>query len=248
MRDALPNAGHRALAALERSGVVRHVITQNVDRLHRKGGSRSVTELHGALAEVACLACHAVEDRDALQARILAMNPLWGALDGTFGPPAATAGPFVPSPRIAPDGDAELDADVIREFAIPACTQCGGVLKPRVVFFGDNVPRATVEEAYDATDAAQVLLVVGTSLAVFSGYRFLRRAVERNIPVAIVNRGPVRGETHASLKVEAGTGVTLEALARELGALSDSDLRTTARTIAREQEQEGQRERSEDDE
>src|SRR5580693_1638253 len=200
MRLAEPNAGHRALAALERGGVVVHVVTQNVDRLHRKGGSRSVTELHGALAEVACLACGAIEDRDALQRRILAHNPDWT--------PSEVA--------TAPDGDAELPAERVEGFVVPSCVACGGVLKPRVVFFGDSVPRPIVDEAFAATDAAELLLVVGSSLAVYSGYRFLRRAVERKIPVAIVYRGPVRGEEHAALKIEASTGATLAALARAL--------------------------------
>jgi len=201
MRAAEPNAGHHALAALEERGVVSHVITQNVDRLHRKAGSRRVIELHGALAEVGCLACGALEERDALQKRILAQNPAWGAHD------AATA----------PDGDADLPAERVERFVVPECARCGGVLKPRVVFFGDSVPRPVVDEAFAATDAAGLLLVIGSSLAVYSGYRFLRRAVERNIPVAIVNRGPVRGEESAALKIEAGTGATLGALALELG-------------------------------
>jgi NAD+-dependent protein deacetylase sirtuin 4 len=200
MRGAEPNAGHRALAALERAGVVTHVITQNVDRLHRKGGSRSVTELHGALAEVACLACGEIEDRDALQERILALNPAWTST-------AAVA---------APDGDADLPLAQVEGFVVPGCAACGGVMKPRVVFFGDNVPQPIVKEAFAATDAADLLLVVGSSLAVYSGYRFLRRAVERGISVAIVNRGPVRGEEHATIKVEASTGATLDALARAL--------------------------------
>ncbi len=200
MRDAQPNEGHRALAALERAGVVAHVITQNVDRLHRKGGSRNVTELHGALAEVRCLACGALEDRDALQARILAHNPGWTPESVAF----------------APDGDAEVPAERVERFVVPACVPCGGVLKPAVVFFGDNVPRPVVDEAFEAADAAELLLVAGTSLAVFSGYRFLRRAVERGASVAIVNRGPVRGEEHAAVKIEASVGVTLEALSRAL--------------------------------
>ena len=197
MRLAEPNAGHRAIAELERRGVVAHVVTQNVDRLHHKAGSRRVTELHGALAEVACLSCGAVESRDALQARILTLNPDWGSL----------------SAPTAPDGDADLPSDVIDAFVVPPCERCAGVLKPRVVFFGDNVARPVVDEAFAAVDAADVLLVVGSSLAVFSGYRFLRRAVERGIPVAIVNRGPVRGEEHATVKVDAAAGATLEALA-----------------------------------
>jgi NAD-dependent SIR2 family protein deacetylase len=200
MRLAQPNAGHRALASLERGGVVVGVITQNVDRLHHKAGSRRVTELHGALADVKCLACGAIEDRDALQVRILALNPGWTS--------QAVAA--------APDGDAEARADRVEGFEVPACTQCGGVLKPRVVFFGDNVPLATVGEAFAALGTARLLLVVGSSLAVYSGYRFLRRAVDCGIPVAIVNRGPVRGEEHAVLKVEASTGATLDALASAL--------------------------------
>ena len=197
MRLAEPNAGHHAIAELERQGVVAHVVTQNVDRLHHKAGSRRVTELHGALAEVACLSCGAVESRDGLQKRILALNPGWGTL----------------SAPTAPDGDADLPTDVIDAFVVPPCEQCAGVLKPRVVFFGDNVARPVVDEAFAAVDAANVLLVVGSSLAVFSGYRFLRRAVERGIPVAIVNRGPVRGEEHATVKVDASAGAALEALA-----------------------------------
>ena len=118
----------------------------------------------------------------------------------------------------APDGDADLPADRVERFVVPPCARCGGSLKPRVVFFGDNVPRAVVDEAFAAADAADLLLVVGSSLAVFSGYRFLRRAVERGTPVAIVNRGPVRGEEHAALKIEASTGATLDALARALGS------------------------------
>jgi NAD-dependent deacetylase sirtuin 4 len=204
LRRAEPNAGHRALATLERCGVVARVVTQNVDRLHHRAGSRNVTELHGALAEVACLACGAIEDRDALQARILALNPGWTSH-------------FAPT---APDGDAELPADRVERFEVPTCTLCAGVLKPRVVFFGDSVPRATVDEAYASVDAADLLLVVGSSLAVYSGYRFMRRAVERGIPVAIVNIGAVRGEEHALVKIEASTGATLGALASMLSPAS----------------------------
>jgi NAD-dependent SIR2 family protein deacetylase len=202
MRGAEPNAGHRAIAALEARGLVDAVVTQNVDRLHHKAGSRRVTELHGALAEVVCLACGVLEDRDALQARLLAHNPGWTdvAVDG------------------APDGDADLPAHLVEAFHPVACATCGGVLKPRVVFFGDSVPRPVVDEAFAAVDAARVLLVIGTSLAVFSGYRFLRRAAERGIPVAIVNRGPVRGEEVATLKIESSTGTTLDAVAKQLAS------------------------------
>jgi NAD-dependent SIR2 family protein deacetylase len=204
MRNAQPNAGHLALAQLERSGVVARVVTQNVDRLHHKAGSREVIELHGALAEAICLACKAIENRDALQARILALNP-------------GCTSHAVPT---APDGDAEVATDRIERFVVPSCASCGGVLKPRVVFFGDSVPRATVDQGLAAVDAAALLLVVGSSLAVYSGYRFLRRAVERRIPIAIVNRGPVRGEEHAVLKLEASTGSALDTLATRLAPAS----------------------------
>jgi NAD-dependent SIR2 family protein deacetylase len=199
-RRARPGASHVALAELEERGVVRKVITQNVDRLHHAAGSRRVLELHGALAEVVCLDCGFLEDRDELQSRMRRENPSW--LDG----PA----------RIAPDGDADLPDELVERFEVPVCSRCHGVLKPNVVFFGENVARGVVEEAFAAVDDAEVLLVAGTSLAIFSGYRFLRRAVERAIPVAIVNRGPVRGEEHARIKVEASTGETLAALADRL--------------------------------
>ena len=197
LRSAQPNAGHLAIAALEERGEIAHVVTQNVDRLHAKAGSHKVTELHGALAEVVCLACGALEERDALQIRLVAANP--GFVDVNA--------------RTAPDGDADIDEEGISRFEVAACEICGGVLKPRVVFFGDNVPKPVVAEAYAAVDAAEVLLVIGSSLAVFSGYRFLRRAVERGIPILIVNRGPVRGEEHAALKLETSTGATLAAWA-----------------------------------
>ncbi len=199
-RDARPGAAHLALARLEAAGLVADVITQNVDRLHRKAGSERVVELHGALAEVACLACGAIEDRDAVQARMRSENDL---------------APFT-GITVAPDGDAEVPEQAEALFVVPACVVCGGTLKPRVVFFGDNVPRAVVDDAFARVDAAEALLVAGTSLAVFSGYRFLRRAAERGTPIAIVNRGPVRGEEHAALKLEASTGETLEAIARRL--------------------------------
>jgi len=197
---ALPGAAHRALARLEASGLVTGLITQNVDRLHHAAGSRRVVELHGALADVVCLGCGALEERDAVQGRMREANGRW--LDDAA--------------RLAPDGDAELDDDALAAFAPPECLECRGALKPRVVFFGDNVPRAVVDEAFGMLEEGDALLVAGTSLAVFSGYRFLRRAVERAIPIAIVNRGPVRGEEHAVLKREASTGAVLDALALRL--------------------------------
>jgi NAD+-dependent protein deacetylase sirtuin 4 len=199
-RSAQPNVAHVALARLESAGNLLSIVKQNVDRLHQSAGSKNVHELHGALAEVTCLACGVLEARDDLQIRMSELNPNW--IDG-------------PTP-MAPDGDAELSADLVDRFVVPACVACGGALKPRVVFFGENVAKSVVDAAFAEVDRARALLVVGTSLAVFSGFRFLRRAAERKIPIAIVNRGAVRGEEHAMLKIEKSTGDTLEALAARL--------------------------------
>jgi NAD+-dependent protein deacetylase sirtuin 4 len=197
---ARPNAGHQAVAELERLGIVSGVITQNVDRLHHAAGSRSVIELHGALARARCLGCNSYEPREELQGRMAEMNP---AVD-------------VMRAMAAPDGDADLDAEAVQEFNVPACMACDGVLKPDVVFFGDNVPRPVVDEAFAMVDAAEVLLVLGTSLAVFSGYRFVRRASERNIPIAIVNEGETRGDALATVRIDARLGDVLPALVESL--------------------------------
>jgi NAD-dependent SIR2 family protein deacetylase len=204
-RAARPGPAHRAIAALERLGIVSRVITQNVDRLHQEAGSRAVIELHGALADVACLVCGALESRDALQARLRSANATWAEAHEREG-------------AVAPDGDADLSDDVVASFAVPGCATCDGMLKPCVVFFGENVPRPVVDAAYASVDDADVLLVAGTSLAVFSGYRFLRRAAERGMWIGIVNRGPVRGEEQAALKIEASTGAVLGELAQRLAS------------------------------
>lgn len=201
IRAAAPNAGHLALARLERGGGLAGIITQNVDRLHHAAGSANVVELHGALAEVRCLDCGALEARAAVQARLLDANRGWLGRDVAA----------------APDGDAELPFEAIDGFQVVACTACDGVLQPNVVFFGDGVPRPIVERSFAMLDAAEVLVVLGTSLAVFSGYRFLLRAVERGTPVVVVNLGPVRGEERAALKIEAATGVVLPRVAAALG-------------------------------
>lgn len=196
---ARPNPAHHALARLQQAGVVRGLVTQNVDRLHRAAGSDAI-ELHGALAEVRCMECGALEERDALQRRLLQLNPGWERRHA----------------ELAPDGDADLPADVVEGFRVAACTACGGFLKPHVVFFGENVPRERVEHAYAGVEAAEVLLVVGSSLAVFSGYRFVKRAEERGIPVAIVNLGESRGDPHADLIVQARAGELLPRVAEAL--------------------------------
>jgi NAD-dependent SIR2 family protein deacetylase len=201
---AEPNAGHCALAALERGGHVAGVITQNVDRLHQRAGSRRVVELHGALADVACLRCGRHEARRELQARLLAANPGW--LEGTA--------------DIQPDGDAELDAERVAAFAVVGCRSCGGELKPDVVFFGGAVSERTLAAAWDLFDAAEVLLVVGSSLTVYSGFRFVRRAQERTLPIAIVNVGPTRADDLAAVKVSAAAGTILPRLVERLGVRS----------------------------
>ena len=195
---ARPNPSHGALAALEGAGRLAGIITQNVDGLHHAAGSRTVVELHGALARVRCLGCDTVEPRSEVQARLLQENPGFSPEDAAM----------------APDGDAELGG--VDDFRVVDCRACGGVLKPDVVFFGGSVPRPVVDDAFALLDTADALLVVGSSLAVFSGYRFVRRARERNIPVALVNLGPTRADGEATLRVEGRAGEVLPALALAL--------------------------------
>ncbi|MCO5990530.1 NAD-dependent protein deacetylase [Actinoallomurus spadix] len=198
---AAPNSGHRAVAELQRRGVVAGIITQNVDGLHQAAGARDVIELHGSLDRVLCLGCGRRTSRETLDERLHAANPGWEA--------EATV--------INPDGDAALDDDRIDSFTTVPCLDCGGVLKPDVIFFGENVPRPRVDDCYALTERAGTLLVLGSSLTVMSGYRFVRRAAERSIPVAIVNHGPTRGDAEALLTLDAPLGATLTALLRELG-------------------------------
>ncbi len=202
LSGARPNAAHTALAELESAGVVAGLITQNVDGLHGAAGSQRVVELHGAIGRVRCLSCGDLTDRASLQARLDSANPAWEAR-------AADA-------RIQPDGDADLPDHLVADFTVVACAACEGVLMPDVVFFGGSVPRSTLDAAWEAFDRGELLLVVGSSLTVFSGYRFVRRAAERGIPVAILNRGPTRGDPHAQIRVDARAGEALPALARAL--------------------------------
>jgi NAD-dependent SIR2 family protein deacetylase len=205
---ARPNDGHRALARLEEAGVVRGIITQNVDGLHHAAGSRRVIELHGALARVMCMTCGARSSRAEYQSRLAASNPDWAA--------RIASGSGDGSAPAAPDGDAHVDAGALLDFVVPAC-ECGGIIKPDVVFFGENVPRQRVDEAWTLFDEAEALLVVGSSLAVFSGRRFTMKAQERGVPVAIAHMGPTRADEYAACKVEAPLSVVLPRLAEELG-------------------------------
>jgi NAD-dependent SIR2 family protein deacetylase len=186
VRDARPNAAHRALCRLEAAGRVTRLVTQNVDGLHQRAGSRTAVDLHGRLDTVACLDCGAPVTRDDVQALLERWNPGFTPAD------AATR----------PDGDAGVRED-LATFRVPDCRDCGGVLKPAVVFFGENVPRDRVEEALGALAQAEALLVVGSSLMVYSGFRFVVAAERLGVPVAVVNKGRTRADGRLHLKVEA---------------------------------------------
>ena len=195
MSGAEPNTAHKALAALESSGLITQLITQNVDNLHRGAGSQNVIDLHGVLHKVRCMDCDQRLPRDALQEELERLNPAWAAtVTGT-----------------APDGDAHIVEDT-DGFNVPPCPACGGVLKPDVVFFGESVPRERVERARQGLSESTALLVVGSSLMVYSGFRFARQAAEQGKPIAILNRGRTRADDLATVKVTEDCGAALEAL------------------------------------
>jgi len=195
---AAPNAGHRHLAALEDAGLV-GVVTQNVDGLHAAAGSRTVIDLHGRIADVLCLDCGARCGRAEVQRRLAALNPAV-ALDRA-----------IAHAELRPDGDAVVEE--WSDFVLADCLACGGRLKPDVVFFGESVPKPRVERAYAVVDAGDVLVVLGSSLTVMSGLRFVRHCAKHGRPVVIINRGPTRGDDLATLKLDAGCSETLAALA-----------------------------------
>ncbi len=198
-----PNAGHRALARLEDAGVLVGLITQNVDLLHEDAGSRNVIDLHGRYDRVICLQCGRVISREHLADRLTALNP--GFIESIGD---------VADVEIAPDADAVIEQT--SHFRPAPCEFCGGVLKPEIVYFGENVPRERVERAYAMVDEGDALLVAGSSLTVMSGLRFVRHAAKAAKPVVIVNRGWTRGDPLATLKVDAGTTETLTTLAAAL--------------------------------
>jgi len=203
IRSALPNAGHVAVADLQAAGLLSGVITQNVDGLHQAAGARDVVELHGGLDRTVCLGCGDVADRAELDERLRAANP-------HFGPH---------TDEVNPDGDAELPDDVLDGFVMVGCVACGGgPLKPDVVFFGETVPRDRVERCFDLVEDAGSLLVLGSSLTVMSGYRFVLRAAKRGIPVGIVTVGPTRGDAKADVRLDAPLGAVLPDLVRRLAA------------------------------
>nr|WP_254303462.1 MULTISPECIES: Sir2 family NAD-dependent protein deacetylase [Rhodococcus] len=203
MDAARPNLGHRSLAALERRGVVSGVITQNVDMLHTKAGSRHVIDLHGVYARVRCLSCGRLISRFTLAQRLDELNP--GFLESVA--PAEGV-------EIAPDADAVLTSTA--HFRMVDCAYCGGVLKPDIVYFGESVPKPRVAEAFDLVDRSDAVLVLGSSLTVMSGLRFVRRAAKAGIPIVIVNRGPTRGDEFATVTSHAGTSETVTALLEAL--------------------------------
>jgi NAD-dependent SIR2 family protein deacetylase len=199
---AAPNDGHRAVAALQQRGLLAGVITQNVDGLHQAAGAYPVIELHGGLDRVICLACKAISERDELHGRLVEINP--AASEPVAGP-------------VKPDGDLELDRAAVAGFRLVDCLDCGGgPLKPDVVFFGENVPAGRLAACYQLLERSRLLLVLGSSLTVASGFRFVRRADRLGIPVAIVNQGETRGDPYARLKIDAPLGQTLTALSWEL--------------------------------
>ncbi|THG33136.1 Sir2 family NAD-dependent protein deacetylase [Naasia lichenicola] len=197
--DAQPNAGHRILADLEQAGITNGVVTQNVDGLHLKAGSRHVVDLHGSVDRVRCLTCNQSFARVSVAERIDAANPWLEAPDAV---------------TINPDGDAEVAN--IDDFVVPECSVCGGILKPEVVFFGELVPSEKFLEASALVKRSDGLIIAGSSLAVNSGVRLLEIARRRRIPVVIINRGATRGDAKATVKLDAGTSETLEALAARL--------------------------------
>lgn len=197
---ARPNATHSALARLEMAGYIHQLVTQNVDGLHQKAGSRRVIDLHGRLDAVTCLECRYREPRETFQRALAHGNPKFAAL--------VTA--------IGPDGDADLEEADFSQFHTPSCPRCGGMLKPAVVFFGETVPVPRVERACQRLAEADALLIIGSSLMVFSGYRFCKLAAARGQPMAAINLGRTRADGELTLKVEQACDAVLLELLRRL--------------------------------
>ncbi|MFD6277351.1 NAD-dependent protein deacetylase [Streptomyces sp. NPDC060209] len=204
---ARPNAGHRAVAAFGRHGLLSGVITQNVDGLHQAAGSEGVVELHGGLDRVVCLTCGAFSLRRELARRLEEANAGFGAV----------------SAAINPDGDADLTDEQVGDFRVVPCTVCGGILKPDVVFFGEAVPPRRVEHCRDLVREAPSLLVLGSSLTVMSGLRFVRQAAQAGKPVLIVNRDVTRGDRHAVSRIALPLGTALATVAGLLGVPVDDE-------------------------
>ncbi|MFK8051495.1 MAG: NAD-dependent protein deacetylase [Woeseiaceae bacterium] len=203
MAQAQPGKAHEAIHALEKADCVERIVTQNVDGLHQKAGSTNVIDLHGRLDEVRCQQCHKLTPRADWQTKVKQQNDQWLSDIGAV--------------TDAPDGDAIIEHANYAEFLVPDCDQCGGIVKPEVVFFGENVPKQYVADAYAAVAAADGLLVAGSSLMVFSGFRFARRCAELNKPCFIINRGVTRADELATLKIEMDCGEALAEIAYAVG-------------------------------
>lgn len=211
VRDARPNGAHRALAALEARGHIDTLITQNVDRLHQRAGSSSVIDLHGRLDRVICLQCREARSRESIQLRLQRDNPRsptgWG--------------------EIRPDGDSDVPEEEVRDFKAPSCESCGGVLMPDVVFFGGTVPKQRVDNCMEAIERSDALLVIGSSLQVYSGFRFCRRAKELGIPLALINPGKSRADDIATIRCAAPCETLLSDLLASLSSREITPLETS---------------------
>lgn len=200
MSNVQPNEGHKALARLEEWNLVTGIITQNVDGLHQAAGSHNVIDLHGRLDRVTCLTCGETWPRLHIQSRLEQANSHWNAKATTFNP----------------DGDADLSDSDVQSFNEVSCEKCEGILKPDVVYFGENVPQARVEQSYALVSTAQCLLILGSTLTVFSGRRFALHAQKSGIPIAIINEGPTRADEIATVKVESPLGASLSSVVNAL--------------------------------
>jgi NAD-dependent SIR2 family protein deacetylase len=203
---ARPNVGHQMVARLQQLGLLSGIITQNVDGLHQAGGAFDVIDLHGRLDRVVCLSCRSWLPRDELDLMLRVENPSFGA----------------DVVAMNPDGDVQISDDGLGGFRVIACRLCGGVIKPDVVFFGENVPPPKVDDCFSLLERSRLLLVLGSSLTVMSGYRFVRRAVRDGVPVAIVNQGSTRGDDEAALLVEAPLASALPDLVARLPGLTSN--------------------------
>lgn len=203
--ESAPNQAHHALATLEQAGHLSFLATQNVDGLHQRAGHRNVVDLHGRIDQVKCLDCESRMHRGKLQQVLTELNPAWSATINA----------------IRPDGDAEVDDHIVEYMTVPECERCGGVLMPDVVFFGGTVPKERVDATREAIEAADALLVAGSSLRVFSGYRFVRMAHELGKPIAIVNRGVTRADDLATLRINEDAGEVLSQFASKVCSAPD---------------------------
>ena len=195
MQNNAPNRGHEVIADFQEDGFINALVTQNVDGMHQKAGSQQVIDLHGRIDEVICLDCQQLGSRKDWQARLVDLNPEWQTR--------------VVVAKDKPDGDVEIEQANYHDFVVPDCA-CGGIIKPDVVFFGESVAPRVVDQCKDYLQQAKGLLVIGSSLTVFSGFRFVRWAAEQHKPIAILTRGKTRGDELASLKIEAGCSRTLD--------------------------------------